>query len=101
MLVDIVRKAKKSIILIDNYVGIDTLNILSKRNDGGVITIYTTNKSKITTEDIEKFNKQYKNLLVKKIATFHDRFMILDDKLAEKFVAYMRSEIENSYGIMA
>ncbi len=99
LLIDIVKKAKKSIILIDNYVGIDTLNILSKRNDGVAIIIYTTNKSKLTTEDIKKFNKQYKNLVVKKIATFHDRFMILDENYGYLIGASIKDAGNKSFGI--
>ncbi len=99
MLVDIVRKAKKSIILIDNYVGIDTLNILAKRNDGVIITIYTTDKSKLTREDIDKFNRQYRNLKVKKIATFHDRFLILDESCGYLIGASLKDAGKRSFGI--
>ncbi len=40
---------------------------------------YTTKKSKLTKNDIKKFNLQYHNLSVHLIDTFHDRFMILDE----------------------
>ncbi len=99
LLVEIVRKAKKSIILIDNYVGVDTLNILAKRNNGVKITIYTTNNCKLTTEDIDKFNKQYKNLVVKKIATFHDRFMILDKSYGYLIGSSLKDAGNKSFGI--
>ncbi len=99
LLVDIVQKAKKSIVLIDNYVGIDTLNILAKRNDGVKITIYTTDSSKLTREDVDKFNKQYKNLIVKKIATFHDRFIILDENYGYLIGSSLKDAGNKSFGI--
>ncbi len=99
LLIYIVRKAKKSIVLIDNYVDIDTLNILAKRNDGVKIMIYTIYKSKLTKKDIEKFNRQYKNLKVKKIDTFHDRFMILDGSYGYLIGASLKDAGNKSFGI--
>ncbi len=78
LLVDLVRKADKTIVLIDNYVGVDTLNILAKKKDGVKVDIYTSINSKLSKNDIKKFNLQYSDLTVKKLDTFHDRFMILD-----------------------
>ncbi|WP_067142377.1 hypothetical protein [Oceanivirga salmonicida] len=79
MLVDIVKQANSSIILIDNYVGVDTLNILAKKKDGVKVDIHATKKSNLTKNDIKKFNQQYHNLSVHLIDTFHDRFIILDE----------------------
>ncbi len=99
LLVDIVRKAKKSIILIDNYVGVDTLNILAKKKDGVKVYIYTTKKSKLSKNDIKKFNMQYDNLSVHLIDTFHDRFMILDESYGYLIGSSLKDAGNKSFGI--
>lgn len=79
-IVDVIKKAKNSIILIDNYVNIDTLNILAKKNSGVDVTIYTSSKHKILTQtDINLFNKEYPSLTVKYTNAYHDRFLIIDN----------------------
>ena len=78
LIVSLIRKAEKDIILIDGYVDVDTLNLLSKKKDGVEVTIYTYAGSKLTKSDVAAFNAQYSNLTVKKTQIFHDRFMILD-----------------------
>ena len=75
---DLIKVAKKSIILIDNYIDESTLTLLSK-NSNIKIKIFTNNISKQLHLDINKFNKQYNNLEVKIIKNFHDRFIILDE----------------------
>ncbi len=76
---DLIKNAKKSIILIDNYIDESTLTLFSK-NQNIKITIYTQNLSKQLQLDIQKYNTQYDNLEVKITNNFHDRFMILDEK---------------------
>ncbi len=80
LLASIIKKASKSIILIDNFVDTISLDILSKRRNNVEIHIYTSKKAKLTNTEIDKFNKQYGNLSRTYIETFHDRFMILDEK---------------------
>ena len=80
MIIDVIKKAKSEIILIDNYVDIDTLNILSKKNDNVDVKIYTKSNTKLNMKDINKFNMQYPKLEVKHTDKFHDRFLILDRK---------------------
>jgi hypothetical protein len=75
---DLIKVAKKSIILIDNYIDESTLTLLSK-NSNIKIKIFTNNISKQLHLDINKFNKQYNNLEVKITKNFHDRFIILDE----------------------
>ena len=75
---DLVKSAKKSIILIDNYIDESVLTLFSK-NTNINITIYTKIISKQLKLDIEKYNKQYNNLELKSTKSFHDRFMIIDD----------------------
>lgn len=80
MIIDLIKKAQKEIILIDNYVDIDTLNILSKKNDKVHVLILTKTDTKLNKQDIVKYNKQYPKLEVKYTDKFHDRFLILDKK---------------------
>ncbi len=99
LLVDIVKQADNSIILIDNYVGVDTLNILAKKKDGVKVEIYTTKKSKLNKNDIKKFNLQYHNLSVHIIDTFHDRFIILDENYGYLIGSSLKDAGNKSFGI--
>ena len=77
----LVRKAKKSIVLVDNYCDDVTLDILSQKCGGADVTIATTHKSAtkfISPVAVAKFNKQNPTLTIKTVGTFHDRFLILD-----------------------
>ena len=76
----LVRKAKKSITIIDNYVDETVLNMLTKRKKGVKVKILTKNISKQLSLDIAKYNAQYPTIQVVKYGKTHDRFMILDDK---------------------
>jgi len=79
ILISIIKKATKKILLIDNYIDIETLNILSNKNADVSIEIITKTNllPKLT---IDKFKKQYNNLIIKTSNVFHDRFLIIDDK---------------------
>ena len=63
-IVGLVKKAKKEIILIDNYVDVNILNILCKKNKGVDVVITTAGKGGLSTKDIAKFNAQYPKLSV-------------------------------------
>lgn len=78
-IIDLIKKAKKSILLIDNYVDIVTLNILKNRNNGVNIKIFTKNISNINNIDLNKFNLQYNDLTLIENNKFHDRFLIIDN----------------------
>lgn len=82
LIVSIIQKAEREIVLIDNYVDVDTLNLLSKKAAGVKVTIYTHSNTMISDADIAKFNSQYPSVEVKKASLFHDRFIILDGKTA-------------------
>ena len=76
---DLIRSARKSLLLIDNYVDESVLLMLSKRNPNVSATIYT---QKITAQlqlDLEKHNDQYPPVNVRTHRNCHDRFLILDD----------------------
>ena len=76
---DLIGKAQSKLILIDNYVDVNTLNILCKKRSGVDVLIATAGKGNLTTKDINKFNAQYPSLSVKTTTDFHDRFLIIDD----------------------
>ena len=76
----LVKKAAKSIVLVDPFVDEVTLDILAQKK-GGVEVLVATQKKYLPTEvAIAKFNKQNPTLAAKATARFHDRFMILDGK---------------------
>ena len=76
---DLIRTAKKSILLIDNYVDESVLLMLSKRGIGVTATIYTHTISNQLNLDIQKHNNQYPRIEVKTYKQCHDRFLIIDD----------------------
>jgi hypothetical protein len=79
VLVNLVSGAKKSIILIDNYVDLGTLNILTKKNKAVNVCIYTHRDTQLTVLDVSNFNKQYPKLEVSYTEKFHDRSLLLDE----------------------
>ena len=99
MMVDLIKKAENEIILIDNYVDIDTLNILSKKNEKVNIEIYTKKETKLNLKDINKFNIQYPKLEVKYTDKFHDRFLILDRKYIYHIGASLKDLGKKCFGI--
>ena len=76
---DLVRKATRRIVLIDNYIDDTVLTMLSKRADGVEATIYTGNISKQLQLDIDKHNAQYPPIEIRTFSKAHDRFLIIDD----------------------
>ena len=76
---DLIRSAKKSILLIDNYVDDSVLLMLSKRNKGVLATIYTHTIGNQLNLDIQKHNSQYSRIEVKTYKQCHDRFFVIDD----------------------
>lgn len=74
-----VKSAKESIILIDNYADESVLLLLSKRFSGVQATIYTSGISRTFKLDIDKYNAQYEPIEVKVFTKSHDRFLIIDN----------------------
>ena len=74
---NLIRDAKSSIVLIDNYIDDSVLTLFSK-NQTIDVTIYTKTISKQLTLDLDKYNSQYKNIEIKNFKDAHDRFMIID-----------------------
>lgn len=78
---DLIRKAKTSIVLVDNYVDDTVLSMLDKRKLGVSATIYTQSISKQLTLDLQKHNAQYAPIDVRVMTNFHDRFLFIDEKI--------------------
>jgi len=74
----LLKKAKKDVVLIDNYIDDSVLTIFSKYSNLN-FTIITKNISKQLSLDIKRYNSQYNNLKVKTSNKFHDRFLIIDN----------------------
>jgi len=75
----IIRSAKKSIVLIDNYMDESTLIHLNKKNEKVKVRLLTKNISKQLALDVQKANEQYGNFETKTFDKSHDRFLIIDD----------------------
>ncbi|MDF0720177.1 ORF6N domain-containing protein [Kaistella sp. PBT33-4] len=102
---DIVRSAKSSIILLDNYVDDTVLTLLGKRKDNVTAIIYTKTISNQLRLDLQRYNSQYAPIEVKSFSDAHDRFLIIDDTelyhigaslkdLGKKWFAFSRMDIE-------
>jgi len=78
---DIIRSAKQSIQLIDNYIDDSVLLLLTKRKKGVKATIYTKTISKTVEQDINKHNTQYEPVAIKIFDKAHDRFLIIDNSI--------------------
>ena len=78
---DLIRMAKKEIILIDNYIDDSVLKTLNKRKDNVSATIYTSHISENLKLDLGKHNSQYQPINIEVLKKFHDRFLIIDDDL--------------------
>ena len=77
----LIGRAKKTILLIDSWVGPGTLDMLAKKRNGVKVEVVSSPRgNKLAQSDVDKFNAQYGGLMVKTSATFHDRFLILDGK---------------------
>jgi len=78
---DLIKSAKKSVTLIDNYIDESVLLMLSKRKTKVLATIITRSDSKVSKLDLEKHNAQYSPIEVKVCDTIHDRFLIIDNEV--------------------
>ena len=76
-----ILSAKESIFLIDNWVDVVTLEILSKKAADVAVEIVTSRRgNRLSMGDITDFNEQYGGLTVRESANFHDRFLVIDDR---------------------
>ncbi|MEO8254927.1 MAG: ORF6N domain-containing protein [Flavobacterium sp.] len=102
---DIIRSAKSSIILLDNYVDDTVLTLLGKRNNNVSATIYTKTISSQLRLDLQRYNSQYSPIVIEIFFDAHDRFLIIDGSklyhigaslkdLGKKWFAFSRMDIE-------
>lgn len=102
----IIKKVKKEIILIDNYIDESTLTHLSKKGNQVSVIFYTKNISKQLALDIKKANEQYGNFDMQHFDKSHDRFLIIDNTtvyhlgaslkdLGKKWFAFTKMEAES------
>lgn len=107
---DIIKSAKTSLVLIDNYVDESVLTLFNKRNKNVSVTIFTSNLTKELKLDLEKYNSQYPNIIIKEFKHSHDRFIIIDEStvyhigaslkdLGKKWFAFCKLDKE-VFGIM-
>jgi hypothetical protein len=87
LVLSLVSRAKRSLILIDNWANTTVLDLFTKKREGVRLTIFTSEHFKkgvpkhlISPADIATFNAQYPKLVVRYNESFHDRFLIIDDK---------------------
>ena len=105
---DIIKLAKKSIVLIDNFVDETTLLLLSKRSTNVSCIIYTANFNQQLKLDLHKHNQQYPEIEIKTYKKSHDRFLIIDNKtiyhigaslkdLGKKWFAFSKINLDMDY----
>lgn len=97
---DLIRKATRRIVLIDNYVDDRILKVLTKRAEGVAATIYTDPRHSQISNDLRRHNAQYPHIEGRHCTNVHDRFLIIDDivyfiggsikDLGKKIVAFSR-----------
>ena len=77
---ELIKSAKETIILIDNYVDETVLTLFEKRNENVKVVIYS-NLTKQLELDLKKFNSQYERIEIKQFNKSHDRFLIIDNQV--------------------
>ena len=88
LMLTLISRAKRSLILIDNWANTEVLDLFAKKRKGVKVTIFTSEHydknhvphHKISAADIATFNAQYSKLAVRYNELFHDRFLIIDNK---------------------
>ena len=99
LIIDIIKKANKKILIIDNYIDDSVLKMLAKKNKTVEVVILTSEKSNIEKMDIQKFNKEYPILKVSKTNKFHDRFIVIDNKEMYHLGASIKDLGKKCFGI--
>jgi len=86
-----ILSARKSILLIDNWVDVTTLDMLSKKKPGVAVEIVASPRGNhVAASDVTAFNAQYGGLSVRTSINFHDRFVVIDDKSLYLFGASLK-----------
>ena len=77
----LIKSAKKSLVLIDNYIDESVLTMLGARAEGVSATIYTRKYNAKLRLDVQKYNAQYPSIAIKPCHGVHDRFLLIDDAI--------------------
>ncbi len=99
LIIDIIKKANKKILIIDNYIDDSVLKMLVKKKNNVEVVILTSDKSNIQNIDIQKFNKEYPILKVTRTNKYHDRFIIIDNKEMYHLGASIKDLGKKCFGI--
>ena len=99
LIIDIIKRANKKILIIDNYIDDSVLKMLTKKNKNVEVIILTSDKSNIQQIDIQKFNKEYPILKLAKTNKFHDRFIVIDNKEMYHLGASIKDLGKKCFGI--
>jgi len=78
-IVSLIKQAKHSIVLVDNFINVDTLTMLSNRAQNVSATIYTRNLNQQQQLDLQRHNQQYAPIAINTCRHNHDCFLIIDD----------------------
>ena len=99
---NLIKQAKQSIVLVDNYIDETTLTMLSKRSANVSATIYTRQLNHQQQLDVQRHNQQYPPITINTCQHNHDRFLIIDDVVylfgaslkdaGKKLFAYIRMQ---------
>lgn len=84
---DLIRGAKKSIVLIDNYADDSVLTQLTKRTEGVTATVCVSRLTNAFRLDVDRHNMQYPPVRIQVLSSVHDRFLLLDDSVLYTFGA--------------
>lgn len=79
LIIDIIKRAKNKILIIDNYIDDSILKMIQKKNKDVEVVILTIQNNSLTKLDVQKFNKQYPTLKISYTNKFHDRFIVIDN----------------------
>ena len=111
LVADLIRQAKKRIVLIDNYIDDSVLVQLSKRQPGVTVDIYDGQISKQLKLDVDKHNEQYPGVTLHKYTKAHDRFIIIDENvyqlgaslkdLGKKLFAFSKMDVTTGSELLA
>lgn len=99
LIIDIIKRANKRILIIDNYIDDSILKMLTKKKNNVEVVILTSNKSNIENLDLQKFNQEYPFLKLSKTNKFHDRFIIIDNKEMYHLGASIKDLGKKCFGI--
>ena len=99
IIIDIIKKANKKILIIDNYVDDSVLKMVTKKKNNVEVVILTSSRSNIQNIDIQKFNKEYPILKVAKTNKFHDRFIVIDNEEMYHLGASIKDLGKKCFGI--